>query len=95
MTLCVTVKNWNSVIKSGTWDAEKGTAGGCRNFPTFVKNPQYVIDLTEDDDGDGKSSCLIALMQKNRRKQKKMGIQDLCIGFSIYKVVWRHRPSLR
>ena len=26
-------------------------------------------------------------MQKNRRKQKKVGVQDLCIGFSLYKVI--------
>lgn len=86
VVLLFIVKNWNSLIKNGTWEKAKGTDGGCRNYPTFVKNPQYIIDLTEDDDGDGKSSCLIALMQKNRRKQKKMGVQELCIGFSIYKV---------
>ena len=73
-------------MMKGSWDVAKGSAGGCRNYPTFAKNPQYVIDLTEDDDGDGKSSCLISLMQKNRRKQKKMGAQDLCIGYSLYKV---------
>lgn len=74
-------------MKNGAWDEARGTAGGCRNYvDTFVKNPQYVIELTEDDDGDGKCSCLVALMQKNRRKQRKMGVQDLCIGYSIYKV---------
>lgn len=73
-------------MKNGSWDTGAGSDGGCRNFPTFTKNPQYTIDLTEDADGNGKSSCLIALMQKNRRKQKKLGVQDLCIGFSIYKV---------
>jgi hypothetical protein len=88
VSIC-TAKSWSSIIVSGSWDAAEGTAGGCRNYPTFVKNPQYVIDLLEDDDGDGKCSCLIALMQKNRRKQKKMGVQELCIGFSIYKV---HAP---
>jgi len=71
-------------VQNGSWAGEK--AGGCRNFPTFVNNPQFVVNMDEDDDGDGKSSCLIALMQKNRRKQKTLGIQDLCIGFSIYKV---------
>ena len=74
------------MIKNGSWLASAGTAGGCRNYPTFVKNPQFIIDLEEDDDGDGKCSCLVAVMQKNRRKQRKMGVQDLCIGFSIYKV---------
>lgn len=79
-----TVKNWNSIIKSGSW--VNNSAGGCRNYPTFTSNPQFIIELDEDADGDGKCSCLIALMQKHRRKQKKMGLQDLCIGFSLYKV---------
>lgn len=79
-----TVKNWSSIVKSGSW--LKDNAGGCRNYPTFTNNPQFIVELEEDADGDGKCSCLIALMQKHRRKQKKMGLQDLCIGFSIYKV---------
>ena len=78
------VKSWNALIRTGSW--LKDSAGGCRNYPTFTSNPQFPIYLDEDDDGDGKCSCLIALMQKNRRKQKKMGIQELCIGFSLYKV---------
>lgn len=86
LTAIHTAKTWNAVIKNGSWLAGAGTAGGCRNYPTFVKNPQFIIDLEEDDDGDGKCSCLVAVMQKNRRKQRKMGVQDLCIGFSVYKV---------
>ena len=80
------MKNWNSLIIKGGWSVGQGTAGGCRNFPTFTNNPQYIIDLDEDDDGDGKCSCLIALMQKNRRKLRTLGMQDLEIGFSLYKV---------
>jgi len=78
------VTNWNSLILNGSWRGS--TAGGCRNFPTFTDNPQFVIDLTEDADGDGKCSVLIALMQKNRRQQKKLGVRDLCIGYAVYKV---------
>lgn len=84
--LLLIVKNWNFIAKNGAWESAKGNAGGCRNYPTFSKNPQFVIELTEDDDEDGKCSCLVSLMQKNRRKQKKMGVQELCIGYSIYKV---------
>ena len=86
MLFLIIVKSWSSVVINGEWDVETKTAGGCRNFPTFTKNPQYVIDLKEDADGDGKCSVLVALMQKHRRKQKKMGVQDLCIGYSLYKV---------
>ena len=71
-------------MKSGSWVGDK--TGGCRNYDTFTNNPQFIVNLDEDDDGDGKSSCLIALMQKNRRKQKTLGVQELCIGFSVYKV---------
>ena len=78
------VANWNSIIINDSW--KEGTAGGCRDYPTFANNPQYVVELHEDADGDGKCSILIALMQKNRKKQRKMGIQDLCIGYAIYKV---------
>eukprot|EP00731_Ephydatia_muelleri_P022871 Em0015g454a len=79
------VKSWNASIQSGSWLVANGTAGGCRNNATFTKNPQFVLELKEDDDGDGKCSCTIALMQKNRRKQKKLGIQELCIGLAVYK----------
>ena len=78
--------SFNSIIINGSWDASKNTAGGCRNFPTFVNNPQYLVELSEDADGDNKCSVVIALMQKNRRAQKNMGVQELCIGYTIYKV---------
>eukprot|EP01100_Stratorugosa_tubuloviscum_P001338 TRINITY_DN1299_c2_g4_i1.p1 TRINITY_DN1299_c2_g4~~TRINITY_DN1299_c2_g4_i1.p1 ORF type:complete len:270 (-),score=106.70 TRINITY_DN1299_c2_g4_i1:206-1015(-) len=34
-------KNWKVVILEGCW--QEKTAGGCVNFPTFVKNPQYLL----------------------------------------------------
>lgn len=48
-------------------------------------NPQYIIDLREPD-SSGKCTLIVALMQKNRRAQKSMGIDCLTIGFAIYKV---------
>ena len=81
----VIVTNWNSIIINGSWRGD--TAGGCRNFPSFTDNPQYLVELNEDADGDGKCSVLIALMQKHRRQQKKLGVRDLCIGYAVYKVM--------
>lgn len=83
--LTITVINWNSTIINGNWRGE--TAGGSHEHPTFTNNPQYVIELQEDADGDGKCALLIAMMQKNRKQQRRMGIQDLHIGYAIYKVI--------
>lgn len=51
-------------------------------------NPQYRITLTDPDDDDDENKCtvIVALMQKNRRAQRKMGMDLLVIGFSIYYV---------
>ena len=78
------VVDWNSIIINGSWKGE--TAGGCHDYPTFTDNPQYVVELHEDADGDGKCSILIALMQKNLKRRRKMGMHDLRIGYAIYKV---------
>nr|CAD7453235.1 unnamed protein product [Timema tahoe] len=53
---------------------------------SFWRNPQYLITLTDadKDDGDGKCTILVALMQKNRRAQRKMGLEVLSIGFEIF-----------
>lgn len=59
------------------------------NFPeTFWHNPQYritLVDVDEDDD-EGKCTLIVALMQKNRRSQRNMGVEVLTIGFAIYHV---------
>ena len=55
---------------------------------TFWHNPQYRITLEEidDDDEDNKCTVIVALMQKNRRAQRKLGLECLTIGFAIYHV---------
>ncbi|XP_071800051.1 calpain-9-like isoform X1 [Asterias amurensis] len=83
----------------GRWQKNM-SAGGCRNFPdTFWINPQIEMMLEEEDDeeddddedDDGSpaakqkgATVMIGLLQKNRRKQIKMGIGNLTIGFAIY-----------
>uniref|UniRef100_H3BG10 Calpain-1 catalytic subunit n=1 Tax=Latimeria chalumnae TaxID=7897 RepID=H3BG10_LATCH len=85
------LRKWNTANYDGLW-RRGSTAGGCRNFPaTFWINPQFKIRLDELDDdrgGSGESGCsfLVALMQKDRRKQRKLGKDMETIGFAIYEV---------
>ncbi|TRY81351.1 hypothetical protein DNTS_009686 [Danionella cerebrum] len=81
---------WTVSVNEGRW--VKGcSAGGCRNYPdTFWTNPQYRLRLLEEDDDpeDDEVACsfVVALMQKNRRKDRKLGANLLTIGFSIYEM---------
>uniref|UniRef100_G1KBL7 Calpain 8 n=1 Tax=Anolis carolinensis TaxID=28377 RepID=G1KBL7_ANOCA len=83
---------WGMTLFNGHW-RRGSTAGGCQNYPaTYWTNPQFKISLDEpDDDHEGSASepsctVLIGLMQKNRRRQKRMGEALLSIGYSIYQL---------
>ncbi|NXG10886.1 CAN1 protein, partial [Sakesphorus luctuosus] len=86
-------RKWNTRLYDGTW-RRGSTAGGCRNYPaTFWINPQFKIRLEEaDDDGDeagGREpgcSFLLALMQKDRRRERRYGKDMETIGFAVYEV---------
>ncbi|XP_036413555.1 calpain-9 [Colossoma macropomum] len=78
-----TKKKWDTNMLEGSW-IRGSTAGGCRNFiDTFWTNPQFKLKL-EDADGDGQCSVIVALMQKNRRKLRKEGLDLETIGFAVY-----------
>lgn len=55
---------------------------------TFASNPQYRITLEDPDEEDEERKCtvIVALMQKNRRAQRKIGAECLTIGFAVYQV---------
>uniref|UniRef100_A0A672GLX4 Calpain-3 n=1 Tax=Salarias fasciatus TaxID=181472 RepID=A0A672GLX4_SALFA len=83
--------SWTVSVHEGRW-VRGSSAGGCRNFPdTFWTNPQYRLQLHEEDDDpeDGRVACtvVVALMQKGRRMQRHQGAKFLTIGFSIYEVM--------
>ncbi|XP_066466557.1 calpain-1 catalytic subunit isoform X3 [Tiliqua scincoides] len=95
-------RKWNSALYDGTW-RRGSTAGGCRNFPaTFWINPQFKIRLDEvdddDDDGGRESGCsfVLALMQKNRRRERRFGKDMETIGFAVYEVPHEYvgQPSI-
>uniref|UniRef100_A0A8C8S1G6 Calpain-9 n=1 Tax=Pelusios castaneus TaxID=367368 RepID=A0A8C8S1G6_9SAUR len=75
---------WEVTVHQGSW-VRGSTAGGCRNFlDTFWTNPQIKLCLTEKDDGKDECTFIAALMQKNRRKLRKLGAEMLTIGYAIY-----------
>lgn len=57
---------------------------------TFWINPQFKIKLLEEDDdpGDDEVACsfLVALMQKHRRRERRVGGDMHTIGFAVYEV---------
>uniref|UniRef100_A0A8C4NLI2 Uncharacterized protein n=1 Tax=Eptatretus burgeri TaxID=7764 RepID=A0A8C4NLI2_EPTBU len=84
------LKHWHSITYPGSW-VKGSSAGGCRNYPnSFWSNPQYRLRLEEEDDDpeDGEDGCtfVLGLMQKNRRKEKRHGIEMQTIGFAIYEI---------
>ncbi|XP_067149007.1 calpain-8-like [Apteryx mantelli] len=87
-----TVNKWDLTLFHGQW-RRGSTAGGSRKHPeTYWTNPQFKIRLDKpDDDHEGSvnepcCTLLVGLMQKNRRKQKKMGEALLSIGYSLYRI---------
>ena len=55
---------------------------------TFSTNPQYRVTLTDpDEDEDDLCTLLIGVLQKDRRKKRKEGLDMLTIGYCIYKVI--------
>ncbi|XP_048038824.1 calpain 2, (m/II) large subunit, like [Megalobrama amblycephala] len=84
------VNKWALSKFDGNW-RNGSTAGGCRNFPnSFWMNPQFLIKLEEEDDdpADNEVGCsfVVGLIQKNRRKMRKVGEDMHTIGFAIYEV---------
>nr|XP_055073649.1 calpain-2 catalytic subunit-like [Misgurnus anguillicaudatus] len=84
------VRHWNYCQFDGNW-RPGSTAGGCiNNRATFSSNPQFVIKLedVDDDPYDGEDGCtlLVGLMQKDGRKDRRIGRALNTIGFAIYEV---------
>ncbi|XP_066516969.1 calpain-9 [Hoplias malabaricus] len=74
---------WDVNMLEGSW-TRGSTAGGCRNYiDTFWTNPQFKLKL-EDADLNGQCHFIVALMQKNRRRLRKEGLDMETIGFAIY-----------
>lgn len=57
---------------------------------SFWMNPQFLVKLEEQDDDptDNEVGCsfVVGLIQKNRRKMRKVGEDMHTIGFAIYEV---------
>ncbi|KAL6111251.1 capn8 [Pungitius sinensis] len=82
------IGGWSFSEFEGDWRVGS-TAGGCRNYPaTFCSNPQFFIQLEEEDEEPEGGGCtvVIGLMQKDGRRERRFGRDLNTIGFSIYQV---------
>ncbi|CAG5125959.1 unnamed protein product [Candidula unifasciata] len=81
-------KKWECFKENEAW-IKRVNAGGCRNYiDTFWTNPQFRMTLTDPDDDDEEELCtaIVAVLQKDRRKKRKEGLDLLTIGYVIYKL---------
>uniref|UniRef100_UPI00358EAB74 calpain-9-like n=1 Tax=Myxine glutinosa TaxID=7769 RepID=UPI00358EAB74 len=84
---------WTVTKHEGRW-LRGCTAGGCRNHgETFWTNPQFRLRLLEEDNDpdERKPTCsfIVALMQKEMRKQQR---NLLTLGYGIYKITHGEDP---
>ncbi|KAF7688425.1 hypothetical protein HF521_013232 [Silurus meridionalis] len=80
-------KRCHEVVHFGNWtkhsDPLKNRCGGCMNHKqTFLQNPQFVLDISEDEE-----ELLVSLQQKDMKIHRARGAgENLTIGFAIFKV---------
>lgn len=83
-----TARRWEASVLNGCWKP-RVSAGGCRNYiDTFWTNPQYVVEVTDadEDDNENLGTLIVGLMQKERRKKRKEGVDLLTMGYAVYKL---------
>lgn len=73
-------KQWKKQSFRGDWSVKKGNAGGSCNFPTWRKNDQYLLQLTE------KTKVFIILTQTTKQKFRKSSKDFTQISFYVSRV---------
>lgn len=80
-------KTWNEEMHFGSWAKHSepllNRCGGCANHKqTFLQNPQYIFDVTKDED-----EVLVSLQQRDMKIHRSIGQgENLTIGFTLIKV---------
>ncbi|CAE7429994.1 ADL1 [Symbiodinium sp. CCMP2592] len=68
--------SWNRVFVNSEWRGE--TAGGCRNYPTYDKNPKIQLSIK------GRVNLILTLEQADSRGGFD-GDEEIPIGFRVYR----------
>ncbi|KAL7833968.1 hypothetical protein AOLI_G00289280 [Acnodon oligacanthus] len=79
------VGQWALQQFEGNWKSGSTAGGSSKNTATFSSNPQFVINLDHKSQG-GTHTCsvLVGLMQKDMRKERKLGHDFNSICFAVY-----------
>ncbi|KAL6461895.1 hypothetical protein MHYP_G00300400 [Metynnis hypsauchen] len=79
------VGRWALQQFEGNWKSGLSAGGSSKNTATFSSNPQFVINLDHKSQGDTHTcSVLVGLMQKDMRKERKLGHDFNNICFAVY-----------
>ncbi|XP_061090904.1 calpain-5-like [Conger conger] len=80
-------KTWHEAVFFSSWtkhaEPRHNRSGGCvNNRDTFLQNPQFVFDITKEED-----EVLISIQQQDMKIHRPEGQgKNLYIGFSVFKV---------
>ncbi|CAI2349911.1 unnamed protein product [Caenorhabditis sp. 36 PRJEB53466] len=86
---------WVEKQQDGEWNSRTGTAGGCQNNVTYCNNPQFgtFFQVPADSvENDGKCTVIAAVLQKYRREMRSRNLDNLAIGFSVYRADGSGQP---
>jgi len=79
-------KTWLATSFHDAWTSD--TAGGCKNEPTYMNNPQFVLHHQSG------GEVIIGLAQRDSRAQQHLGKENYSVGLQIMRIEENRRFRL-
>ncbi|XP_014666381.1 PREDICTED: calpain-B-like isoform X1 [Priapulus caudatus] len=80
-------RSWSTNVLHSRWRKGFSAGGRPKYRDTSWTNPQFVLEVRDSDEDDDKlASFVIELMQKDRRRMRHIGYDNITQGFVIYEL---------